>query len=82
MSRSTVWRIKRTLLCTPNRYTITRMTFVKMFKTELIKENENKILGVKRISLLQAGLIVKLLMKLSGLITPNEQTAPDKYPYG
>ncbi|XP_062869230.1 krev interaction trapped protein 1 [Trichomycterus rosablanca] len=30
----------------------------------------------------QAGLIVKLLMKLSGLITPNERTASDKYAYG
>lgn len=31
---------------------------------------------------LQAGLIVKLLMKLSGQITPNDKSATDKYAYG
>lgn len=31
---------------------------------------------------LQAGLIVKLLMKLSGQITPNEKGVTDKYAYG
>ncbi len=31
---------------------------------------------------LQAGLIVKLLMKLSGQITPNDRAASDKYAYG
>uniref|UniRef100_A0AAR2LNB7 FERM domain-containing protein n=1 Tax=Pygocentrus nattereri TaxID=42514 RepID=A0AAR2LNB7_PYGNA len=30
----------------------------------------------------QAGLIVKLLMKLSGQITPNDRAASDKYAYG
>lgn len=31
---------------------------------------------------LQAGLIVKLLMKLSGQITPNDRVVSDKYAYG
>lgn len=32
--------------------------------------------------LLQAGLIVKLLMKLSGQMTPNDKGVTDKYTYG
>lgn len=31
---------------------------------------------------LQAGLIVKLLMKLSGQMTPNDKGITDKYAYG
>lgn len=31
---------------------------------------------------LQAGLIVKLLMKLSGQMTPNDKGIMDKYAYG
>lgn len=31
---------------------------------------------------LQAGLIVKLLMKLSGQMTPNDKAVTDKYTYG
>lgn len=30
----------------------------------------------------QAGLIVKLLMKLSGQMTPNDKGVTDKYTYG
>lgn len=30
----------------------------------------------------QAGLIVKLLMKLSGQMTPNDKAVTDKYAYG
>lgn len=30
----------------------------------------------------QAGLIVKLLMKLSGQMTPNDKSVTDKYTYG
>lgn len=33
-------------------------------------------------SFLQAGLIVKLLMKLSGQMTPNDKSVTDKYAYG
>lgn len=50
------------------------------FDNNLLK-HENTVSLMFTVSL-QAGLIVKLLMKLSGQMTPNDKGITDKYAYG
>lgn len=56
-------------------------------KAEHFNDNDNPQVEIWKRSLmliisLQAGLIVKLLMKLSGQMTPNDKSVTDKYTYG